>query len=262
LGWYDFGARQYNSTIGSFLSQDPRSSKRNWLTPNNFVQNNPINRIDPDGAFDTKAHAKANEKENDINTGWFSRNKIQEGSDGVWAINNRKEHTSTSNSEFGVMTGALLTESKTLSNRIADSWNSPTARTVVPDFVSVGAGFSGVVGIGGGTTFDLNWVTRGPEASFYPVISTSQSVCGRYSVDATINIGLANYLGPANEISRSMIQTSIEDGQASAWVSGGVAAGGKVGITGTYTPTSTGYGIVSGQLNIGGGFQLDLCLET
>ena len=103
-----FGARTYNPTIGRFDRVDPLADARNWLTPYNFVQNNPVNRIDPDGAFDTKADAKQYAEDNNIRTGLFSRNKIQEGSDGVWAINNKKEHTS--NSEFGVMTGALVTE--------------------------------------------------------------------------------------------------------------------------------------------------------
>jgi hypothetical protein len=65
--------------IARFNQIDPMSEAREWLTPYNFVQNNPVNRIHPDGAFDTKAQAKAHAKENDINTGWFSRNKFSKG---------------------------------------------------------------------------------------------------------------------------------------------------------------------------------------
>jgi len=35
-----------------WLSVDPLASERSWLTPYNFVQNNPIMRIDPTGALD------------------------------------------------------------------------------------------------------------------------------------------------------------------------------------------------------------------
>jgi len=134
-----------------------------------------------------------------------------------------------------------------------DAWNSPMARVYFPDFVSVGGGFTGIALVGGGTSLEANWVLRGPEASLLPAITTTQSVGGGYSIDATLNIGRANYLGPVNEISRSMLQTSIGDGQATIWGSGGVVAGGKIGVTGSYTPTDGGYGIVGGQLNIGAG---------
>lgn len=51
-----------DSTIGSanfepqqllrWLSVDPMAKERSWLTPYNFVQNNPISRVDPTGALD------------------------------------------------------------------------------------------------------------------------------------------------------------------------------------------------------------------
>ena len=53
---YDFGARVYDPAIGKFLSVDPLSSKRSWMTPYNFVQNSPLSRVDPTGALDSIIH--------------------------------------------------------------------------------------------------------------------------------------------------------------------------------------------------------------
>ena len=44
--------RQYDPAIGRFTSIDPLTEARDWLTPYNFVQNNPILRIDPTGLLD------------------------------------------------------------------------------------------------------------------------------------------------------------------------------------------------------------------
>ncbi|WP_026750541.1 RHS repeat-associated core domain-containing protein [Sediminibacterium sp. C3] len=52
LEMYDFGKRNYDQQIGRWWQIDPMSEARNWVTPFNYVQNNPITRIDPDGAFD------------------------------------------------------------------------------------------------------------------------------------------------------------------------------------------------------------------
>ncbi len=43
------------------MAVDPLAYKRNWLTPYNFVQNNPINRIDPLGLTDYKLNQKTGE---------------------------------------------------------------------------------------------------------------------------------------------------------------------------------------------------------
>lgn len=44
-----FGARYYDSKIGRWLSVDPLVYKRPGLSPYQYAQNNPLNRVDPDG---------------------------------------------------------------------------------------------------------------------------------------------------------------------------------------------------------------------
>lgn len=45
-------SRMYDPALGRFWQVDPMADERNWLTPYNFVQNNPITRIDPTGMLD------------------------------------------------------------------------------------------------------------------------------------------------------------------------------------------------------------------
>jgi RHS repeat-associated protein len=51
LEWHDFGARNYDGTIGRWMSPDPLSEEFSSWSPYNSMMNNPINFIDPDGRF-------------------------------------------------------------------------------------------------------------------------------------------------------------------------------------------------------------------
>ena len=52
LSLYDYSARWMDPSIGRWNSIDSKSEKRAWVSPFNYTQNNPILRIDIDGALD------------------------------------------------------------------------------------------------------------------------------------------------------------------------------------------------------------------
>lgn len=62
-GNYYYGARYYDPRVSVWLSVDPLAHKREWLTPYNFVQNNPFLRVDPTGALDDIIITNKDDKE-------------------------------------------------------------------------------------------------------------------------------------------------------------------------------------------------------
>lgn len=52
LNLYNANARGYDPVTGRFMQIDPLASERSWVSPYNYVQNNPLSRIDPTGMLD------------------------------------------------------------------------------------------------------------------------------------------------------------------------------------------------------------------
>jgi RHS repeat-associated protein len=49
LNLYDYGARQYDATVGKFTTMDPLAEKYYNVSPYAYCVGNPVNAIDPDG---------------------------------------------------------------------------------------------------------------------------------------------------------------------------------------------------------------------
>ena len=196
----DYGARFYDPTTGLWLSADPLSSLRPDFSPYRFNYCNPINFVDPTGLFETKEEASKWAKEHNIKTGLFRHHMIEQQEDHTWAIVNRSEgyqydrdaalincENVVGLGEDGVVKSCLSTSSDY--GIIKQILDTDFVRTAVPDILSIGLGFSASAGPNTTTCVDLTWVLRGPQASLFPMVTTTIGFgAGNPGADGTINL--------------------------------------------------------------------------
>lgn len=141
---------------------------------------------------------------------------------------------------------------------IFSDWDGAFWRGMVPDFASIGIGYMDIMGEGFGQSLELQWVLHGPEASGWPVLTTTTSVGAGYEVDAAISIGASRYTGDASRITRSMLETNSANGDVpGTWGSAAVSAGIFGGIQGNLgRQAAAGGWIYGGAVNIGLGLPL------
>ncbi|CAM1345217.1 DUF6443 domain-containing protein [Tenacibaculum amylolyticum] len=56
IQWHDFGARNYDASLGRWMNTDPLADKNYSWTPFRYGYNNPIKFIDPDGNYERDGH--------------------------------------------------------------------------------------------------------------------------------------------------------------------------------------------------------------
>ncbi|MCC5922082.1 MAG: RHS repeat-associated core domain-containing protein [Cyclobacteriaceae bacterium] len=288
---YEYGFRIYNPQISKFLSVDPLADQAPGWTPYRFGFNNPIRFLDPNGLFETESDTKQWAKDNKIRTGWFSRHKVEQESGGSWAVNNRKEGASyfrassldgldvVGRRDDGVIKSALVLAQPYIevTATASEIWNSPIARSYVPDKISLSFSSSVTAFAGTNTDFSLNWITRGHDAQFspYAVMTVGGQVGTKVMGDALINFSTGFYATtdmrtlPKGKASRDLLGWSTYGGAGAGaglggsvfgsigfekgplvssptWVSGGVGIGPSIGI-GATGGVSYSWPIIPGQ---------------
>lgn len=92
LNLYDFGARHYDPVLGRWMALDPLAEESDDLSPYNYVENNPMNLMDPDGMQpnggniikDTSLGGATTNGASDLtNSSWSGANGTSSGSFGI-----------------------------------------------------------------------------------------------------------------------------------------------------------------------------------
>ncbi|WP_170827515.1 DUF6443 domain-containing protein [Roseivirga sp. 4D4] len=76
---YDFNARFYDDALGRFMNIDPMADLRNWVTPYNYVQNNPLILVDPTGLLEYRLNTETGELEQIGDKGGDERQFVKVG---------------------------------------------------------------------------------------------------------------------------------------------------------------------------------------
>nr|WP_068890055.1 hypothetical protein [Pedobacter panaciterrae] len=88
-------------------------------------------------------------------------------------------------------------------------WNSTFARYIVPDLINVNFNLTGVVGVGRGYNLSINLITRGKNAGFHGLETTSKRVGLHF--DASMNMSAGWYNGnPRNASLESLLGRGLD----------------------------------------------------
>ena len=100
-GIYTTEYRLYDARVGRWLSVDPLFEKYVGMSPYQYCHNNPINRVDIDGRFDTEDEATQFIWDNEIN------GRVTQRSDGTYEIYNEISHESYYHDSQGTLNADL-----------------------------------------------------------------------------------------------------------------------------------------------------------
>lgn len=252
LEQYDFGVRNFDPQIGRWFQIDPFSNMREWLTGYNYVQNNPIIRVDPTGAFDWKKDQEGNFIYDADLTEENASERLEEGEEYLGKsyqlniVSNDEKQTVRNtfslnedgsvddtkgnhwNDNFGVISlGTKNGESIVNTWSLSDIWNSFFMRTLVPDQISVGLAFNAsFFGGAGAEPIRFTILTRG-EPGLYLSQSPNANLGSGLELNAGITFSRGLYTGDPREIKASFL-TGHSFGYS---IGAGAGPDGSIGIS-------------------------------
>lgn len=92
-GNYYYGARYYNPQISMWLSVDPLASSFPHLTPYNFLENNPVNMVDPTGMGASPIFGKDGDLLGTDSEGWTGKAIVMDKKDFKPGMNHKNAQT-------------------------------------------------------------------------------------------------------------------------------------------------------------------------
>ena len=124
-------ARSCRKGVQEFSRVDPLADAAPGWTPYRYGFNNPVNYIDPDGLFETKAEARRHRRQTE-GMGWFKGDRVREQSDGSYALENENSKSTTfsytdSDGDKSIVTGSMISPNDIVASpdaEISESGNS------------------------------------------------------------------------------------------------------------------------------------------
>ncbi len=227
LDWYDYGARMYDASIGRWHVSDPKTEEREWLSPFNYVQNNPLGRIDPNGANDHEFDDVPDPRDEDF------KNRVKN------YIAHRIQTTA-----YNLLRSAI----KSIKNKINDIIENTTLETKLEGSVSeeLGVTYNIKGEAGGGAAIELNKtsITAKSETELYTgktevdivteknenpslnLVAQAKGYGVEYTIDPNLNSEATVTIGTGVPFTQS--ETTISNMNNSTTISTGAAIGGKV----------------------------------